>query len=271
MRAEFRYADAIGVLNQLIERDPQHGPARLLRGRLHDENQNAEAAYDDLRSAVNLLPADVDARLVWAGFLGRTGRTREAIAHFEWVLTNRPTDPEALLGLAKALMDNADSAGAVARLDELLTHHPEHADGLTERGRLALRANRPAEAAAYLARATAAAPWHREAARLLHTARLESNPSADAVKAAARITELTAEDATEGRWKLRAKDDPKDVAVRWDLWQWSVRNGQEDEGLAYLFEILQTAPNHPLAHEALATYFDRAGQPQRAAAHRGRR
>ena len=51
-------------------------------------------------------------------------------------------------------------------------------------------------------------------------------------------------------------------------WLWSLRNGQEPEGFAWLTEILRAAPKHAQAHAALADHFERAGQPRRAALHR---
>ena len=89
-----------------------------------------------------------------------------------------------------------------------------------------------------------------------------------AAQCEARLAELRVEDGIGGRLKLRARDNPGDVEVRWDLWLWSLRNGESTEGLAWLTEILRTDPRRPEPHKALADYFDREGQPRRAALHR---
>jgi hypothetical protein len=82
------------------------------------------------------------------------------------------------------------------------------------------------------------------------------------------LASLIAEDGIGGRLKLRARDNPGDVAVRWELWQWSKKNGLIGEGIAWLTEVLRAEPKHPGAHAALAEYFEKAGQPRRAAQHR---
>ncbi|HEY2786378.1 MAG TPA: tetratricopeptide repeat protein [Fimbriiglobus sp.] len=267
-RAEFLFAYAAKLADQLLKLVPDSGPAHVLQGQLLDLLNRPEQADADFVAAAKLLPHDVTTQLVFAGHLSRAGLTREAIAHFEWVLEVRPGDPDALLGLARALTDNADNAGAVAKLDELLAKDSGNADALTERGRIALRLNRLTEAEEYLVRATKAAPWHREATRLLLLAQTVLNQTDGAARTAARVEELRAEDSMEGRLKLRAVNGPSDIAVRWELWQWAVRNGREDEGLAWLYEIVQAAPKNRQAREALAAYFDRVGQPRRAAAQR---
>jgi Tfp pilus assembly protein PilF len=80
--------------------------------------------------------------------------------------------------------------------------------------------------------------------------------------------ELAREDATGGRLKLRARDRPGEPDVRMELWEWSVRTGQIEEGRVWLLEVLRADPRHARAHAALADYFDRIGQPRRAAQHR---
>jgi hypothetical protein len=83
------------------------------------------------------------------------------------------------------------------------------------------------------------------------------------------LAELKKEDGLGGKLKLRARNHPNDAAIRWELWQWSRRNGQDEEGLAWLLQLVRLEPKHAAAQAALADYFERAGQPRRAALHRG--
>jgi Tfp pilus assembly protein PilF len=266
--AAYRWPEAVGALGKLLELDPDHVPARLLRGTIADRIRRPETAEEDFRRAVDLAPDSAAAHIALAGLLARRGHTREAIAHYELALKSRPADPAVRIGLARTLVDNADPAGAERQLDEVLAADPDHADALVERGRLALRQKRPAEAEPFLARAVRAAPWHREGLRLHVAALKELGRSEEAARCEARIAELTAEDGISGRLRLHARDNPGDTAVRWDLWQWSLRNGQEAEGFAWLTEILRAAPKDARANAALADHFERAGQPRRAALHR---
>jgi Tfp pilus assembly protein PilF len=264
----FRTADALTALDQLLLRVPEHPLAYLWRGKAEERSRKLDEAERNYRRAVELAPNNADAQTGLAGALSRRGHTREAIQHYETALGIRPGDPATLIGLARALTDAAELDEAGRRLDEVLAAHPDHVDALVERGRLAMRRNKAAEAEPFLARAVARAPWHRDGT-LLHLAALKDLGRADeAARCEARLAELRVEDGIGGRFKIRARDHPEDVAVRWELWLWCLRNGQQEDGLAWLFEVLLKNPRHAPAHAALADYFERTGQPRRAAEQR---
>jgi tetratricopeptide (TPR) repeat protein len=264
----YRRPEAMAVLQRLLERDPTYAPALVVRGAVLESLLQFDAAEKDSRRAVELAPSSAEARVTLAGVLNRTGHTRESIYHYEFAQRTWPGDPAVLLGLARAYADAAELNEAQRILDELLAGHPEHADALVERGRLALRQAQAAEAEPFLARAVRTAPWHRDGQQLRCLALKELGQSEAVTLCEARLAELKVEDGLGGRLKLRAHDHPDDAAVRWELWEWSLRNGQEREGLAWLFELIRLEPRHPKGQTALADYFERAGQPKRAALHR---
>jgi predicted Zn-dependent protease len=264
----YRRPEAMAALQRLLDRAPTYAPALVVRGAVWESLLQFDAAEKDSRRAVELAPSSAEARVTLAGVLNRTGHTREAIYHYEFAQRTWPGDPAILLGLARAYADAAELNEAQRLLNELLAGHPEHVDALVERGRLALRRGRAAEAEPFLARAVRAAPWHRDGQQLRCHALKELGQSEAVTLCEARLAELNAEDGLGGRLKLRAHDHPDDAAVRWELWEWSLRNGQEREGLAWLYELVRLAPRHTKAQAALADYFERAGQPRRAALHR---
>jgi tetratricopeptide (TPR) repeat protein len=266
--AAFRWPDALAALDRLLTLEPDHAVGLTVRGTIADRLRRPDDAEKDFRRAVELTPDNPAARLALADHLTRRGHTREAVQNYELVLQARPGDRAALLGLARALFDASDLDGVQRRLDELLTANPGHADALADRGRLELRRERPADAEPFLRKAITAAPWHRDAHRLLLLALRELKRTEDAARCEVRLAELTAEDGVLGRLKVRARDNPGDVAVRWELWQWSQKAGLIAEGIAWLTEVLRAEPRHPGAHAALADYFEAAGQPRRAAQHR---
>jgi Tfp pilus assembly protein PilF len=264
----YRRKDAIAALSRLLDRNPGHVPALLLRGTVFDSLRQLEAAEEDFRRAVGLAPENALAHAALAGLLNRLGHGREAIYHYEMAQRFGLADPPTRLGLARALTDASELAEAERQLEQLLAADPDNADGLVERGRLAIRQRRFAEAEPHLAKAVRIAPWHRDGQQLYCLALKELGRSEAAAQCEARLAELRVEDGIGGRLKLRARDNPGDVEVRWDLWLWSLRNGESTEGLAWLTEILRTDPRRPEPHKALADYFDREGQPRRAALHR---
>jgi tetratricopeptide (TPR) repeat protein len=264
----YRSRQALKTLDWLIERDPSHVPALLLRGTILDHLHRSDAAAADLRRAVECAPQDAAAHTALADVLNHLGHTREAIYHYELAQHFRTPNATTLLGLARAFSDASQLADAERRLDELLAADPDCTDGLVERGRVALRQGRPAEAEPFLARAVRVAPWHRDGQQLYLVVLKELGRREAASQCEARLAELRAEDAIGGRLKLRALTT-SGASVRWDLRQWSMRNGQDEEGFAWLTEVLLFDPGHVQANAALADFFERAGQSRRAALHRG--
>jgi hypothetical protein len=118
-----------------------------------------------------------------------------------------------------------------------------------------------------LERAARVAPNHREAQQLYLTVLTELGRK-DVSQCAAEVARLLEEDAASGRLKLRARDTPGDQGIRWELWQWSVRNDQTAEGLSWLLRILMTDVDNNRAQLAFAEYLEHSGQPRRAAEHR---
>ena len=268
LAAAHRFPEAMAVLDRLLKRDPDHVLALVLHAAIAERFRRASDAEEDLRRAVNSAPDNATAQAAFAGWLNQHGHTREAIAHFELAETLQPADAATRIGLARALADAAKLADAERQLEAVPAADPKHTDALVERGRVLLRLGRFADADAALEKATTAAPWHRDAHRLRLVA-LKELGRADAVKQCeAKIAELSREDAAAGPMKIKARDTPGDMTVRMALWEWSKRNGQPDEEVAWLAEILRAAPRDAAAHAAFADYFDRTGQPQRAALHR---
>jgi Tfp pilus assembly protein PilF len=266
--ATYRWPEALKTLEFLLSQDKTHVPAMILHGSMLLRLHHADAAEQDFRRAVELMPNNSAARKALGELLQKRGYTDEALRNFQTAYKATPTDPAVLLGLARVYLDAAELSEAEHTLDKLLTTQPQHAEALVEKGRLLLRQGRAAEAEAALSRALATAPWNRDAQSLEIVALKELGRKEDADKAETRLAELIADDATGGKLKVQARDRPGDVEVRRKLWQWFERNGQPEEGLSWLSEILRVAPHDPQAHAALADYFDRVGQPKRAAEHR---
>lgn len=264
--ASYPWPEAIDVLSALLQRRPDHVPALILRGKLLARIRQPHEGERDLRRAVEKGPGNPAAHAALADLLNRLGHTREAIYHYELALRDRPT-PTTRLGLARALTDAAQLDEAGRHLDDLLADDPNHADGLVERGRLALRRKQYAEAESLLDRAITAAAWHRDGHLLRLAVLKELRKTEAAAQCEARIAELKTEDALLGKLKLRARDNPTDINVRWELWVVSRQNGLMEEGFAWLTEILRTDPRHSQTHAAMADHFFRTGQPRRAAQH----
>jgi len=260
-----RWSLMLECLNQWLEREPGNAAALVLRGKGRDGLRQFERAREDYQRAVELAPDFVAARLGLGEVAHRLGHTQEAITHYEILRRQQPTNPEGLLGLARGLFDAAELERAREVLDELLTAHPDHGPALVERGSLALRRGQPAEAETFLARAVAVAPWDRDATRYRLLALEALGRSDEARKCQERVRELEALDAEMGQLALRFDHAPDDAAVRYSLGRWYLDNGQQGVGVNWLFAALRSSPRHGPTRAALADYFDRSGQPRRAA------
>ncbi|HLJ93551.1 MAG TPA: tetratricopeptide repeat protein [Gemmataceae bacterium] len=263
-----RWASMLVCLNGLLQSEPTNPRALLLRGKRSEGIHDLERAARDFEHVLELVPDCSEARLRLAETLHQQGRVREAVAHFEMLHQQDPTNRAVLLGLARCRFEAHELDQAGEFLDTLLAARPDDVDALVERGRLAMSRRRRNEAEPHLTRAVALAPWHREAFRLLQNCLEASGKNTLAETCQARRDALQASDRQAGQLWLRYHGSPRDAAVRFEVAMWALHNGHEPEGLGWLFRTLLIDPRHPAAHAALADYFERSGQPKRCALHR---
>jgi predicted Zn-dependent protease len=64
------------------------------------------------------------------------------------------------------------------------------------------------------------------------------------------------------------RDKPADAALRSEMGSLLLRLGQTEEGVRWLQSALKKDPKHKTTHRALADYYEKAGQKDRAARHR---
>jgi len=263
-------SDMMECLKLILEADPGHVPAIIWRAKLSEGRHSIEDTLDNYELAVELAPESVEARLGFADALNRLGRPREAVYHFEVVRQQYPDNLEALLGLARCRFDAHEWNEAERLLDELLAARPDHLAGLIERGRLALRQEQWADAERWLTRATDLAPWHREGHKLLSLSLEAQNKSDELRRCQERMQVHELSDKEMVQLRLRFRGMPRDAQVRYEIGRWGLENGDETDGVRWLFTALLADSNHGPTHAALADYFERAGQPRRAAWHRTR-
>jgi tetratricopeptide (TPR) repeat protein len=288
------YGHALKCLNALLEREPQHLRALLMRARVWEyrvfkgDTEREEDVLRDYQMAVELKPT-FEVRLGLAAALYRVGRSLEALSEYEQLRLVQPHNPEVLLGLARCRYVLHDVDEARRLLGELLTqvvrNQGPDISGLTpdsclmtprvmgaallERGRLALHAGQLADAEEWLRQAASLAPrCDCEALRVLERCLEAANKAEDARKCREEIAQRAAEVLDMERLTLQANKEPRNVPLRYEVAMRQMRLGREEDGVAALFFVLDQAPWHRPAHEAVADYFERTGQPARAARHR---
>jgi len=139
---------------------------------------------------------------------------------------------------------------------------------LNERGRLALDEGEPAQAESWLRQAVARAPYDRQANYNLYQCLRQRGRANEANQCRAALERIDA-DLKRIDTVLRAVlKAPSDASLRSEAGVIFLRNGEPQKGLRWLALALQEDPGYLPAHQALAEYYDHAGQPDLAARHR---
>jgi hypothetical protein len=267
-------ADAKACLNQLLELEPSHWEARLLRAQVLEdavvkgEIEDEMDALHDYEEAAKRNPS-FEARLGLARMLYRVGRPWDAASQFEQLQQSHADHAEVLLGLARCRFSLNEVDQARRLIDTVLEQHADNLGALLERGRLACHTDESEVAERCLRRAAAVAPLYDcEPSRLLCQF-LESRHNDDEARSwRERLRNREAAVLGVHRKILHANRDPHDVGLRYEIAMELMNLGRDRDGVAALFLVLEQDPGHAPAHAALAEYFDRMREPARASRHR---
>jgi predicted Zn-dependent protease len=264
-----RLRDAEDCLRRWREVQPDNVQALLLQGNLGELRQARGEAAAAYRKAVEIDPYYDEARLRLAGTLIDLGRGGEALPHLEYLRPRLPDNPEVAVGLARSLDLLARQAEAVEVLDDLLGRQPNHAAALAVRGRLALQAGRLEEAEGLLRRAVALDPGTYSTRYQFYTCLSKRGNEAEAREESERLKILEEDTrAMEQIVNVRLAKTPNDPALYHQVATIALRAGQVDEAVRWLQSALRVDPNFAPAHQMLAGYYHRSGNPGLAAQHR---
>lgn len=255
-------------LDLYLERRPDDVPALLGRGYIWERLFHYPEALRDYRRAVQIEPDNERVRLRLAETLAITGPPEEAAEQFEWLRQRRPDNLSIQLGLARCRRQMGRTEEARQLLDALATEHPQHPGVLTERGRLALEAGDTQRAADWLRQAVTLAPTDREALYNLSRCLQQMGRDAEARDYQARFQRADADLKRLSQLTKEVLRQPHDPCLRCEAGILFLRNGEEQEGVRWLNLALREDPHFGPAHQALADYYQRSGQPELAARHR---
>lgn len=262
---EFRVPEAERLTARWVELRPDEAAAWAARGDVLERLVRRDLAREAWREAVRLDPNDRKARLHLARLLVSTKQPpAEAAGHLEAFLAAGPADPEAtvLLAACRVAQNRPDEAV------ELLAPLADDPKALHLRGRVELDRGR-ADVAEPLLRRAADLDRSEPDALYTHFLALQQLGKADEAAAA------------EARWKRCVTDlervkelgqvvaeRPRDPDPRREIGELFLRHGRDADGVRWLESALRARPNDRPTHRLLADYYDRAGDPDRAARHR---
>lgn len=267
----YRLKEALVCLNRMLELHPDSTYALRRRGWVHAQGEHHDLAEADYRRALDLDPGDAVARLGLAEILLNARKDGPAAAeHYERLWAVRP-DASVAQGLAQSWRLAGRLEDARRLLDAWLRVHTDDALALMERGRVALDEQAPEEALPLLRRAVALAPYLYQAHYSLCTCLSTLGRTAEAKECQGRMEQAKVqvkkdkEEMAELTGRLQQAPDDADLRCR--IAELFLRYG-EGEGLRWLQINLQSHPDHRPTHLALAGYYERQGQLDRAAMHR---
>jgi tetratricopeptide (TPR) repeat protein len=207
LAANGQQQEAVRVLRELIETNPQNADARLLLGSLLMEEGQREESISQLAAAVRLRPRSVEAENALGEAYNKFGDTAAARTAFEKAVALNPDYAVAQLNFGQALLAAGESAAAAAHLDRaihLFGRADDAADAHYLRGKVYTAQGAPQEAATQLEQAVSLRPKFAEAWSDLGQARRTLLDDAGALAAFERAVDSNPEDAV-AQYRLGAE------------------------------------------------------------------
>ena len=266
-----RYGPAYSALKRWAEDFPDDARAYHYRGWVLERlNQPTSALEDYLRSLV-LDPGLDRVRLRVAEMYLEDNDPVQAAPHLDRLLATAPDRAEVLARVGQCRFLQGQHAEARLLLERAVDRLPDDPRVLLFLARLDMEDEEPARAEGRLRRALVADPSDTEIRYTIVTAlRLQGRDAAAAAELAEyeqhkalleRANHLLQEEA-------RHPSSSRDPTAASEIGALLLQIGQDRQGLYWMDEALSRNPHYAPAHQALAEYFTRKGDAERAAAHR---
>ena len=265
-----RYQEAGGLVNALMQDDPDDAFPWYVRGRVFALQQQFPRAEADFREALSRCPEWLEPVVCLAEVLGETHRQREALPFYERALEDPRIRARAAAGMAESLKAVGDPERARRVLQETIESGQGDANVWISLGRSEFEDGKYESAASALERGLELRPWADDALFVLAQCRRQLGQTTAADAAFSRLEEFRKAAA-----ELRLLDDrisagSKSVEDRLRSGELMLRFKDPQDGVVVLQGVLDTDPRNRRAHELLAEHF-RTLQPQTESTERQRK
>jgi len=176
-----RYAEAIPMLQQVLQESPLISAAQLQLGVALARVRRYPEAIATLKKAVQMIPESTQAQYELGLALYETGAWQESAPYFEFVSNKRPKFPDAQYSLASVYARIQRVPEAVELLQKVLQQEPEHFHANLLLGRIYTLQQRGDEALPYLKQAVTSEPGNSEAHAFLADAYEQVGETQEAV------------------------------------------------------------------------------------------
>jgi predicted Zn-dependent protease len=263
-----RLNEALALLDLWLEQQPDNYEALVRHGWVEEHIFNLAQAVKDYVKALALEPERHHVRQRVVELLLQENRTADALPEAEELCRRQPDSPDANYCYARCLHLLGRDQEAEKLLDQLLADHPRHAGALGLRGQLAFEAGKTPQAADLLKRAMDLEPANRELKYKYLLCLKKLGKTDEAKDFEAKLAEADAEIKRMDTLVREVNLRPNDPALRYEAGVIFLKNGMTEDGLHWLFTALNVDPRHRPTHQALAEYYERNGDKERAAQHR---
>ena len=265
----YRPVEAEKAINDWLQRQPDNAEALCLQGQVFDLVVRMHDAIASYRKALTADPELDEARMRLVNALVQLGLFDDAQPHLEYLSQRYPDNPMLQVHLARSRDRQGQTEEAERILEAVLARHPNYPPALAERGRLAQRAGQSEEAERLLRRAAQLEPGDYQANYQLWLC-LEKNGKNEEARKLWDHMEQISDDmrAIQDIAAVKMQQTPHDPELHYKIGMISLRAGSLDEALRWLSSALKEDPKYAPAHQALADYYQRRGDFNRAAQHR---
>jgi tetratricopeptide (TPR) repeat protein len=263
------YRPAHACLSRWIELCPDKAKPYHWRGWVHERLDQVQEAMKDYQQALDRDPDLFVVRVRVGELLLEDNKTVEAFRHLQRLINQFPERPvvKARMGQCRYLMGEHEEARRL--LLEAVPDLPRDPYVLLHLAKLDLQGGRLAESERWLRRALEVDPTDSEAHYLLASALQGQGRSTEA--AAARAEHQKMKQLLSQSNKLlrdEAQYPSKDAARPCEIGTLLLQMGKESLGLHWLNEALQREAGHQPTLKALAEFYEKKGEWEKATRHR---
>jgi tetratricopeptide (TPR) repeat protein len=259
---------SLGLANLWLERHPDDWEAYYFRGLALQHKPKPKEAIADLKRALELSGGQPRVQLALADLYAGNDKYQEALPLYESYLQTEPGDTEALYRLANCQFTMSETEAARSTLKKLLANDPKHAMGLYLQGKVERADGSLEKALEWFQRAERLAPHEPFILQNLSVVLQQLNRNEEAERYQKHANEVSQWEGELYRAMMECRNEPDNATPRYQAGVLSLKLGREPEAAMWFQRALWIDPKHQPTHEAMADYFDKHHDPQRAAYHR---
>jgi tetratricopeptide (TPR) repeat protein len=264
-----RLTDAEAIATAWIKRHPGDWQAYLYRGRAYQGLGQMNDAIGDYREALKIQPNSVGARLWCADALLASHDYENALNNYQAYLMLMPDDQEALFAVAECQF-SLGRPEAKATLENLLAKYPNHPGGLILGARINLTEDAPEKALPRLQKAQALGVHDPEILQVLIMTLTQLHRLDEAEKVRKQHASVLEKARRLKELGEKIQVEPGDAGLRYQAGMLALELEGKKAARDWFQSVFWIDPDHRPTHLALADYWAKNGQPERAAYHRRR-